>query len=414
MLRHFRVLLTGIVIYAVLSLTVFAGENQLQPGEESEVKMPDNGRMMKVYLPLNYSADKKWPVIFFFHGMNGSPTTAPIRYYTAGNDFVVIGLPYAAEKEVPKTAQQAEGILQKELANFYSARAWAGKNLKIDENRIIMGGISLGGWTTSTLAEYAMPRVAGMFILLAGRQREKTPPKNPALLKFMPVYIGAGEADPNIIPAFKAVASYRRYGAVVTYEIFMGLGHAPPQGAPPRFKAWLNSFGKWYAGTMTDDLRKEVDESLKGQLDNAMGKEDAQKYAVLLDLESDPSLSRSTPSVAAEISKQLNAARMESPGREESIAEKTFFELALQDVNMKLANELKAVRDGFKKLGYTYPETVFGKYAAAYAECLAQMYQKIMDASPSAMGAGAKKSSSVNFPTGESRARVPVIKYKKP
>jgi len=408
-----KVLAVALSVGYCFSSVLGEEEGHLKPGEEAEVKMPDNGRTMKVYLPSNYSADRKWPAIFFFHGMNGSPTTAPIRYYTAGNDFIIIGLPYAAENEVPKTATQAEGILQKELANFYSARAWTVKNLKIDENRIIMGGISLGGWTTSTMAEHAVPRVAGMFILLAGRQREKMPPKNPALLQLMPVYIGAGEADPNIIPAFKAFASYRRYGAVVTYEIFMGLGHATPQGAPPRFKAWLNSFGKWYAGTMTDDMRREIDENLKGWLDDAMAKEGAQKYAMLRDLESDPNLSKSSPSVAGEIDKQIKAAKSESPGKEESLAEKTFFDLALQDVNMKLVDELKVVKDGFRKLGYAYPETVFGKYAAVYADCLAQMYQKVLESSPATAGKE-KKSNAVNFPTGNTRFKTPAIKYKKP
>lgn len=411
--KFMQVALVAVLSQWGCSCTVSGAEEHVRTGEEIDVKMPDNGRIMKVYVPSNYTADRKWPVIFFFHGMNGSPTTAPIRYYTAGNDFVIIGLPYAAEKEVPRTVQEAEGILQKELNNFYSARAWAAKNLKIDENRIIMGGISLGGWTTSTLAEYAMPRVAGMFILLAGRQREKVLPKNPASLQLMPVYIGAGEADPNLIPAFKAFASYRRYGAVVTYEVFMGLGHATPQGAPPRFKAWLNSFGKWYAGTMTDGLRRELDESLKGQLDNAMGKEGAQKYAALLDLESDPNLSQNGLPAADEIRRQLKAARLESPGREEAVAEKSFFELALKDVNMKTASELKEVKNGFAKLGEAYPETFFGKYAAIYAGCLEQMYQKIVESSPASRTTGGK-SSTVNFPTGDKRVRVPVIKYKKP
>ncbi|MDD4869308.1 MAG: hypothetical protein PHR77_02015 [Kiritimatiellae bacterium] len=410
------VLTICIIIYNMLSS--LAAEEQksngkLEAGQETEVKMPDNGREMKVYLPSNYSPDKKWPVIFFFHGMNGKPTTSPIKGYTDGNDFIIIGMPYAAEHEVPKTQQEAEGILQKELANFRSARLWAGKHLKIDERRVFMGGISLGGWETSTLGEYEMPRLAGMFILLAGRQRSKTIPKEAAALQLKPVYIGSGEADPNLIPAFKATATYRKYGAAVTYEIFMGIGHATPAEVPPRFKAWLNAMGKWRAENMTEELRKELDIRLKNQLEGAMAKDNPlAKYNALLDLEADPSVFLCSPVLAEEIRRQVRAVKMASPGREEGLAEKIFFDLSWQDVNMKTIHDLKMVRDGFKKLGNEYPETVFGKYALQYHECLAQMYQKSLESVPGNRPTG--KSGTVNFPTGDGRVRPPVIKFKKP
>lgn len=420
--RLLKVLSVGalVVMFDALSCHAAAegvnqGEPQIEGGQEAEITMPDNGRMMKVYLPLNYSRDRKWPVIFFFHGMHGKPTTSPIKEYTEGADFVIIGMPYAAEDEVPKTPQEAEGILQKELANFRSARLWAGRRLQIDEKRVFMGGISLGGWETSTLGEYEQPRLAGMFILLAGRQRVKTQPKEAAALSLKPIYIGSGESDPNLLPALKAVAAYRRYGAAVTYEIYMGTGHAMPQATQPRFKAWLDAMGRWRAEDMTIESRKELDEKIKTQLDKAMAEnEPLARYNALMDLEADPALPLCSPALAEDVHGKARTACRESPGKEAALTEKTFLELAWQDTGMKTIHDLKVVRDGARKLASAYPGTFFGNFAAKYSDALAQMYQKSLESVPGNQTT-ASKPGTVNFPTsGDGRVRPPPVKYRKP
>ena len=82
----------------------------------------------------------------------------------------------------------------------------------------IIAGISMGGWMTTSLGERELPSIAGMVILLAGRPMHAKPLPPGTSLRNIPVYIGAGETDPNMMPARKAREFYKRNGALCAHH----------------------------------------------------------------------------------------------------------------------------------------------------------------------------------------------------
>ena len=118
----------------------------LTPGVEVSVSLP-SGAHMKVFLPANYRPDAKWPVIFFYHGQNGSPTTSLIRQHTGDHDYIVVGMPYIT----PEGDKPVPDFAGRELPALRAARQWIATHASTDEARVYLGGVSKGGWAASLL-----------------------------------------------------------------------------------------------------------------------------------------------------------------------------------------------------------------------------------------------------------------------
>ncbi len=394
-----------------------AGENQPAsppgPGNEISADLPRQGGTMKVYLPSNYSPDQKWPAIFFYHGMGGRPDTSIPRKYTDGKDYIVAGMPYVDRDDIQiRTPQDAADHAKRELDNFHSARTWLVQHAKVDEKRIFIGGVSKGGWTATMLGEYEHPQLAGLIVLLAGRQRSGGLPKGIAGIKGKPIYIGDGETDLNVIKALQAADFYRRFGAVVTTEIYPGIGHEMPAEAP-RLRLWLLAQGQYHQ----QGIPEAVKEELRGKTKEAAGGEGdiLARYSRLLDVLEDPRLSLCGKAQAGEASNQVARLRSQSPVKEEWTAERTFNDLAWLDSNLKSLDDMKAVRDGLKKLSETHPQTRYGKFAARYYELAAEAYDKSVEATrkqAESMKGAPGKPVTPRFGGDETTGTKPLIKYK--
>ena len=170
-------------IYTSVNVLLFASTVVLCPclataydaGVEYSAVLPGSGTSMKVYVPVNYDSSRKWPLLVFYHGMNGSPTTDCITRHCQGNDFIVAGITYCEKLESRLTREQHNAYIARERGNFRSAVLWVKQNLSLDKKRVFLGGISKGGWTTSFIGERELKNLAGFVILLAGRQRGAVP-----------------------------------------------------------------------------------------------------------------------------------------------------------------------------------------------------------------------------------------------
>src|SRR5262245_50820617 len=97
--RQFACLLRPDVVYSplmralLLSLMMFgtACAADWRAGREHEIESANLPKPAKVYLPENWSAEKKWPVIFFYPWTGGRANTSVMRDHTGGRDFIVIG-----------------------------------------------------------------------------------------------------------------------------------------------------------------------------------------------------------------------------------------------------------------------------------------------------------------------------------
>ncbi|MFW6161972.1 MAG: hypothetical protein ACODAJ_04335 [Planctomycetota bacterium] len=202
-----------------------AAEADLQPGSETRIEAPRSGGCFVVYVPCDYRPDRRWPVIFCYHGLNGKPTAQPFRRVLGGEGFVIVGLEYLVRGTQRLTIPQLKAYIRREAASLERVMAWVAKHLEVDPSMYFVGGFSKGGWTTSGILETVPRKWAGAAILGAARQYFSAPADEPRALRGKPVYIGCGTEDGNYPHARKAVRFYRDLGARVTFEPYAGLGH---------------------------------------------------------------------------------------------------------------------------------------------------------------------------------------------
>ncbi|HUT34545.1 MAG TPA: dienelactone hydrolase family protein [Planctomycetota bacterium] len=213
---------------SALAALVLAAEAPpaLAPGKETRVNDPKvGGGYFVVYVPSDYSPRRRWPVIFCYHGQGGKPTAWPFKEVTGGKGFVVVGMGYCDDRGRRMTMPEFDRYLAREEASVANALVWVGARLKVDKEQLLVGGFSMGGWMASSMGEAASQLWAGVAILGAGRQKLDLPMRDRDAFRNKPVYIGAGDKDPNFPHAKKAADFYTKAGARVTFEEYPGLAH---------------------------------------------------------------------------------------------------------------------------------------------------------------------------------------------
>lgn len=345
--------------------------------------LPGSNGSMKVFLPVNYKAEQKWPVLFFYHGMGGSPDTSVLRRFTDGSNYIVVGMPYI-EGDRSRTAQEMEAYMRRELANFQLARNWIVAHASVDESRIFMSGASKGGWTTTGLAEMASSQVAGMVVLLAGRNAGPSRSSVIPGVQNKPIYIGDGELDLNLVAAVRARELYRKNGASVTFEEYAGIGHEMPKEAR-RLREWLRIQAIPRQGNNRDNARKEWSAATEAELNAARAESDPLvKYERVRDLSDSPGLGLCDKAVAEQVKGLFATLAKTSPGKEERDAELRFGDVTCREAGMQSLAEMQAVVEGYRELTKLRPGTRYGKLAAMYLPKIEDAYRKSVDATAKA------------------------------
>ena len=373
----------NLIISALLSFfivgwnTCFAEE--YSAGREYDVVLPGSGNSMKVYVPANYDSSRKWPLVVFYHGMNGSPTTDCIARHCEGSDFIVAGVTYCEKQAAKMTREQHNAYIERERKNFRSAVLWVKNNLSLDTGRVFLGGISKGGWTTSFVGEREMQNLAGFIILLAGRQRGAVP--GPQKMDGFPVYIGAGEDDPNVISASHASGFYQHCGAAVCFEEYAGIGHQSPQKAK-LLSQWLEAYGLLSHPWIESDEIQKRKEHYKYAYEKAVAQSD--KSAACRDLKillEDPRLRVACgEKTFRAIQSKLKSFAKSSPSIAKQLAaERSYYELVWKESKMKTLEETTVVVEGYQKLKKSAPDSRWAFYAEkSYARIL-PVYQAALE-----------------------------------
>jgi predicted esterase len=215
------------------------------PGQEARVDV--NNKLVgidhfMVYVPFDYNDKQDWPVIFFYHGMGGQPTTWPFKQITGDRGFIIIGMGYVTGSESPMTEGQYINYIKRLRKSALEVKKYIAECLRIDEKRLFITGCSMGGWYTSSIFESSSKAWAGVVILAAGRSQNArliAAESGRIAVRGKPIYIGAGERDTNLAAARKAVAYYERFGAKVTFEQYQGEGHICTPPNPKKLYDWL-------------------------------------------------------------------------------------------------------------------------------------------------------------------------------
>jgi predicted esterase len=190
-----------------------------------------------LYLPTNYTEDRKWPVIFYFHGMNGSSNVERMKTATGSKNFIIVGMEYVHRGENYSTTDGTEMASLKSVAKDLLAR------VKADESTFIVAGFSKGGWVSAAIMEDVGKDLFAGAMILAGGRNSKWGSVNASKIKGLSFYIGNGEKDGNRPAGEFAAREYRKAGANVTLEIYAGKGHGLNLRADA-LREWLKFFGE--------------------------------------------------------------------------------------------------------------------------------------------------------------------------
>lgn len=97
-----RIALATLALILLMEGTVAGTPKRLELG------FPQLSERVQVVLPENYSPDRKWPAVFYYHGKGGKPTTGLMQAHTRNKDWIVVGMTYTQKGNLPANPQYVE------------------------------------------------------------------------------------------------------------------------------------------------------------------------------------------------------------------------------------------------------------------------------------------------------------------
>ena len=210
------VFLFGGSVFAEEKTTV---KSQLFHSFETTVKKSVQAQYL-LFLPDGYkkNGDKKWPMIFFLHGagergddLNLVAIHGPPKIVQSKRDFPFI----VVSPQCPTGEFWSNDVLLALLDHVVAEHA-------IDEDRIYLTGLSMGGYGTWSLASAAPNRFAAIEPVCGGGSRIST-----YALGTMPTWVFHGAKDP-VVPldeAQRMVDMLKRMKNPVKFTVYPEAGH---------------------------------------------------------------------------------------------------------------------------------------------------------------------------------------------
>ena len=266
------------VCFCALLLFLFCGAlaadvPEMLPGREVTITAPKTNKEFKVYVPVDYTDKRAFPVIYYYHGSGGSATTAMFRRITRGQGFIIVGMNYATYTYY-KAERLSPHVTAPEKLFFKEVLAMLSDRLNIATDYIFMGGYSQGGYSTTVLGEQLLDQLAGRLVLGAGRRDSDVNPPPLELIRGHPVFFGVGELDdPHYPRAKRAAQFYRKLGADVTFEGWPDETHKLSQEwwkmEKTKMREWLIAYGpakqveSGYASAQAAEKDNKLGEALR-------------------------------------------------------------------------------------------------------------------------------------------------------
>ena len=279
--------------------SAFAAEiPTVSPGKEVRIAAPKTGKSFLLYVPVDYTDKRPFPMIFCYHGYRGKATTWPFKQVTKGEGFIVVGMNYVTDDyykgHLPPTKTAPEKAFFNEVMVLVSAR------LNIATDYIFMGGYSQGGYSTTVLGEQLLDRLAGFLILGAGRRNVDMEPPPAELIRGHPIFYGVGELDdPHYPRAKRASGFYKAWGADVTFEGWENETHSlsPKWLRKTKMREWLITQGP------AKQVKSGFEKAQIAERDGKLG-EAFTLYAQIAEILPDTELPRTAKSSATRLATQ--------------------------------------------------------------------------------------------------------------
>jgi len=190
-----------------------------RPGKEYRVADSAVGTdgYFLVYVPEDYIPSEQWPVIFYYHGLGGRPTTTIIRQATNDRYCIVVGMSYHAPGMEGYQFMETEDV-----RIFHHVLGRLKERLNVNERKLYLAGFSKGGFYTCGLLRLLAPELAGAIVLgAASKNIDAAWPD----LTGKEVFIGGGQQDGYFEGADETHKRFIELGATVTFERWPDVGH---------------------------------------------------------------------------------------------------------------------------------------------------------------------------------------------
>lgn len=232
-----RSLVVGVAAVVVLGLAVPAAAQKLPAGPQvltffSEVD--DTEQPYGLYLPPNYDASREYPLVISLHGGGSNhrlnlrrvfgKSNAPgendveaSRYFPAWEDVeFIVATPFA------RGSMGYQGVAEKDV---YDVLADVKRRFSIDEDRVYLTGLSMGGGGSLWLG-LSRPDLWAAIAVVCPAVHERTEELAPNGLN-VPFHLFQGDADPVTLPerTREWVELLRGHGARVEYVEYPGVSH---------------------------------------------------------------------------------------------------------------------------------------------------------------------------------------------
>jgi predicted peptidase len=169
-------------------------------------------------LPKDYAEQESWPVLLFLHGagergsdLNLVKKHGPPKLIEAGKEFPFIVV-----------SPQCPGGRWWEPFELAALLDEIQANYKVDQKRIYVTGLSMGGFGTWGLAAYQPNRFAAIAPICGGGE-----PFTTRLYSHVPTWAFHGDQD-NVVPLARSesmVDGLKRAGGNVKFTVYPGVGH---------------------------------------------------------------------------------------------------------------------------------------------------------------------------------------------
>jgi predicted peptidase len=197
--------------------TAKAGQQEAQTLNRAITKVVKLNYLL--YLPKDYGreAGRKWPLVLFLHGAGETGSDVemvkkhgPPKLIAAGKEFPFI----VASPQAPVRGWKADELaaLLDEIEEKYA----------VDKDRVIVTGLSMGGYGTFDLAMAHPDRFAAIAPIAGGGQ-----PRRSRGIAHIPVWVFHGTKD-SVVPASESenmVNALKAAGADVKYTVYPELDH---------------------------------------------------------------------------------------------------------------------------------------------------------------------------------------------
>lgn len=232
-----RNMLSPLALLATLTISAAAthADDSVQKSARLDEQVPVELDYL-LYLPDGYDQKEAWPLLVFLHGAGerGDDLAlvkkhGPPKLVEAGKSFPFI----VVSPQCPSGQWWSTKTLElKTLIDHVC------DELKVDENRIYLTGLSMGGFGTWSLAAYAPDRFAAIAPICGGGEILAT-----RALRKMPIWVFHGAKDP-VIPIERSevmVNALKRAGSDVKFTVYPEALHDSWTETydNPEFYAWL-------------------------------------------------------------------------------------------------------------------------------------------------------------------------------